>query len=393
MPDPRLPLLLELLPPGDEHRILILEGGAGDLGWEAARRVPRGEVLTLDRDIRAVLAAQKRLAGIPNAAASADVLPTPPSRRAEGVPVPAVETQPRGTWDVVLLPIPKERKFSRALLLAAWDALRPGGQLILAGPGKGGAKAVIRDAERLFGEANAQIYRRHQRAARCTRGETLPDLFSTPLNGYAQAGIAPGTRHFVELPRPEGTLTLETHPGIFSWEAVDEGTALLLENLTIKPGSRVWDVGCGYGAIGLSAALSGAAQVRMSDVNLLALRYARENARRHALADRVEILPADALALIPSPAIHHSPSATPHPTFDLIVSNPAFHQGRAVDKSMAAEIIARAPEFLASRGRLVLVANRFLPYDRLMRKHFPRVHKLTETTRYHVIEAVTWDSP
>ncbi len=357
MPDPRIPLLLDYLPSGDAWRILILEGGPGTLAREAARRVPRGEVLTTDRDLRAVLAAQKQLADFPNARATTDVLP------------------PAGDWDVVLLPLPKERKFTRALLYAARDALRPSGQLILAGPVKGGAKAIIRDAEQIFGSLSAQSYRRHQRVAAFRREEQPPDANSPhPKSDYAQQD----GRVFLELPRPEGALTLETHPGIFSWETIDAGTALLLEHLSIEPGSRVWDVGCGYGAIGLSAALAGAAHVRMSDVNLLALRYAQANAERNALAGRVTVLPADALTpLAPAPQKMR---------FDLIVSNPAFHQGRNVDQSMAAALIARAPEVLAPRGRLVLVANRFLPYDKLMRPHFPHLTKLVETGRYHVIE-------
>ncbi len=352
-------LLLEYLQPQKCDHLLALEGGSGWLAFEAARLVPDGRVLLIDRDIRNVNAAKIRLAAIPNATTTQDVLPT------------------TNNWDIVLLTIPKERRFARKLLLAAWEALKPGGKLFLAGPTKAGAKAVIKDAERLFGNAAVLGYRSHQRVAACTRGERLPD----PLpEAFLQTGIAPGTRHFAELNHPASAIKLETHPGIFSWEAIDEGTALLLEHLEVEPGARVWDVGCGYGAIGIFAVLSGAAFATMSDTNLIAVDYAQSNTTANGLDQKIEVFAANTLTLT------HLPSESTH-RYNLIISNPAFHQGRAVDKSMADQIITLAPDFLEPDGRLLIVANRFLNYDKFMREHFKHVSRITETSKFHVIEA------
>jgi 16S rRNA G1207 methylase RsmC len=128
-------LLLEFLDPNKDARILVLEGGNGQLAGEAARLIPEGEALSLARDIRDVQAAQANLETVPNASATEDVFP-----KSDG-------------WDIVLLTIPKERRYSRTLLVAAWNALKPDGKLLLAGPTQKGAKAVIKDAERLFGNA------------------------------------------------------------------------------------------------------------------------------------------------------------------------------------------------------------------------------------------------
>jgi len=355
-------LLLEYLRPEKDGRILALEGGGGWLAEQAARLVPAGEVLSLARDLREVREAQTRLARIPNGSANPDVFPS------------------NNDWDSVLLTIPKERRYARTLLLAAWGALKPGGKLFLAGPTKGGAKAVIKDAERLFGNAAVLGYRQHQRAAASTRGYGLPD---TLPKEFQQPGIAPGTQHFVEVSRPEGVLKLETHPGIFSWETLDEGSALLLEHLDIKPGSRVWDVGCGYGVIGLSAALAGAGFVAMSDINLIAVDYTQINAVTNGLDHKVQIFPADSLSQMPPVPDFVIPKSS----FSLIISNPAFHQGLPVDKSMADQLITNAPDFLAPDGRLVIVANRFLNYDKFMGKQFKHVSRIAETSKFHVIEA------
>jgi len=349
-------LILEYLKHHKDALILIMEGGTGWLATQAALRVPEGEVLTLDRDFRNTQAAKNLLKGISNARTSEGALPS------------------SGDWDVVLLIIPKERRFTRSLLIDAWERLRPNGQLFLAGPTQKGAKAAIKDADRLFGNASVLGYRSHQRVALCTRGNALPDPLSKE---FQQIGIAPGSTHLIEVMRPQRELNLETHPGIFSWKGLDEGTALLLDNLHIQLGTHVWDVGCGYGVIGLSAALAGAEFVAMSDVNMIATLYAHKNATRNGLDKIVKTFSGDVLSRSPE-------SDKP---FDLIVSNPAFHQGRDIDKSMADKLISSAPKFLAREGRLLLVANRFLNYDKALQEHFTDVCRIAETKKFHVIEA------
>jgi len=361
---PAQSLLLAHLAPAEDARLLILEGGDGQLALEAARMVPKGEVLTLARDVRQVWAAQKRLEVIQNAAAGSEVIPS------------------IGGWDQILLTIPKERRYARSLLVAAWCLLKPGGKLLLAGPTRQGAKAIIKDADRLFSNAIVLEYRSHQRIATCTRGDS--PLHPLPKE-FQQPGVAPATIHTFEVPRPERILNFETHPGIFSWDTVDEGTALLVQNLVLEPGFCIWDVGCGYGLIGLTAALMGAAKVFLSDINLLAINYTQKNLVRNGLEENCIVFPADGLRtpdLVPPGVILPAENQC-----DLIVSNPAFHQDRQVDRSMADELIQLAPTFLAPGGRLLLVANRFLNYDRMMRKYFRHVTPIVQTNKFHLIQA------
>ena len=117
---------------------------------------------------------------------------------------------------------------------------------------------------------------------------------------------------------------------------------LLLEHLEVDPGSHIWDVGCGYGAIGLSTLLAGAAFTLMSDCNLIAVDYAQTNATINGLDHKVKVFPADTLSYPPKVTSHQAP-LTPSQRYDLIVSNPAFHQGYAVDKSMAGQLITCRP--------------------------------------------------
>jgi len=355
---PQHSLLLDYFYPEKHAKILLLEGGDGRLASVISQLVPDGYVLTLDRDVRQVWSAQDRLKGKFNASTDFSVFPCTEN------------------WDYVLLTIPKGRRYARSLLLSAWQSLKPGGKLLLTGPTRKGAKAVIKDAKRLFGNAAILGYRHHQRAAACTRDVNLPN----PLpDVYQQNGIAPGTVHSINISTRPGNLLLETHPGIFSWEDVDDGTGYLLQNWEFQSNMRVWDVGCGYGVLGLFAATMGASEVLMTDINLIAISYAQKNALNNHLDDRVHIEPADGLNL------HHS--SYPFSQFDIILSNPAFHQDRDVDKSMAASVLSTAPGLLSPNGRLVIVANRFLNYERDMRNYFQKVNRIANNGKFEVLAA------
>ena len=355
---PQHSLLLDYLNPEKESRILILEGGDGTLAAEISPFVPEGEVLTLSRDVRDIWSARILLKDKKNASSRLSAYP-----ESDG-------------WDYVVLSIPKGRRYSRSLLVATWQSLKPNGKLILAGPTRKGAKAVIRDAERLFGNSSVLGYRHHQRAAICIRGDALP----VPLPPeFRQPGIAPGTTHSFEVLSQQQKLIFETHPGIFSWEGVDEGSAFLLENIEIQEKDKVWDVGCGYGILGLAAATMGASTVLMTDINLIAVEFAQKNILKNHLTSIATAKLADGLDLSESSA---SPTG-----FDLILSNPAFHQGHYVDISMADNLFASAPGVLTTTGRIRIVCNRFLKLEGRMQEYFKNVHRIANNGKYLILEA------
>ena len=49
-------------------------------------------------------------------------------------------------------------------------------------------------------------------------------------------------------------LTFHSTWGLFSPEKIDEGTLQLLEKVEVKDGDNILDLGCGYGAIGITLA-------------------------------------------------------------------------------------------------------------------------------------------
>ncbi len=72
--------------------------------------------------------------------------------------------------------------------------------------------------------------------------------------------------------------------GIFSPREIDEGTDLLLKYLEIKPTDDCFDLGCGYGPVGLvMAKLAPQGKTLMVDKDFMAVEYSNRNARLNKL--------------------------------------------------------------------------------------------------------------
>ncbi|KUO95107.1 class I SAM-dependent methyltransferase [Ferroacidibacillus organovorans] len=116
-------------------------------------------------------------------------------------------------------------------------------------------------------------------------------------------------------------LTFQTDHGVFSRERVDDGTRLLVESAHIPPHARVLDLGCGYGAVGVSVLkTSETALVTMLDVNARAVALADQNAQINHVRDRARILCGDAVEVLRSD----------EQAYDVILLNPPIRAGKSV---------------------------------------------------------------
>jgi 16S rRNA (guanine1207-N2)-methyltransferase len=351
LPDPTSALFARTATIGPGERVLLLHSGDPALaGWLVEIVGPDGRVIALHTSHRAL----RLLAGVPGLELSDSVYPDP---------------QAHGPADVALLDLPRGRDHVRAYLWTAATTLRPGGRLYLAGSNNTGARFAIREAEALFGRAPVLGFKAGCRIALATR----PDALTIPAD-WAQTPPWQPQMRIIE--RPEGRYTVVTTPGVFSWDHLDDGTALLLDHPGMQPGIDVLDVGCGYGIVGMVAARLGAVQVTLIDDDLLAVRCARASIRANDLADRCIVLPGD----VTGPVRDRR--------FDLVLSNPPFHEEGEVTTRTAGRIIREGYTVLRPRGRLRIVANRFLPYDRVMRETFGNVTIIAATGRYYVLESV-----
>lgn len=273
-----------------------------------------------------------------------------------------------GTYDRVILQVPPDRALTRRWLLTAWDALQPGGELLLAGANAEGGKSATADTRMIFGEGD-ESYRQKHRIARVVR-TSGPQDWPT----WAEPdGIRPGSWQSFEVDIAGQRVTFQTQAGVFAGNRLDAGTRLLLDHLSVDQGSRVLDVGCGAGILGIAASRQGAGEVVLVDANLLAVETSARNLA--ALGVTGLATPSDVF------------SGVPGERFDLIVSNPPFHRGKQVDLAVADALIDGAPAHLRPGGRLLIVANAFLAYGKRMQRVFRQVETIVATRQYHVLAA------
>ena len=74
------------------------------------------------------------------------------------------------------------------------------------------------------------------------------------------------------------SLTFHTTWGLFSPREIDAGSRLLLDHVVVDEGTKSLDVGCGYGALGLTlAAMSPKGTATLVDKDFVAIEYCRKN--------------------------------------------------------------------------------------------------------------------
>jgi 16S rRNA (guanine1207-N2)-methyltransferase len=235
------------------------------------------------------------------------------------------------------------------------------------GANDSGIKSLIADAGVLFASPRTLAYKGGHRIGRAVKAESSP-VYPTDW------GEIPTQVQTRIIETPLGPLTIGTMPGVFSWQALDDGTAFLLTQDAVSAfadNMDILDMGCGTGVIGCVLGRR-AASVHLVDVNLLAVECARTTIH-----------------------LNHLPQARAYPSdlysevgdarFDLIISNPPFHQGFAQTQDITRQLIPQAPEYLKPGGRLVIVANAFLSYEPLMQHHLMSVQTLAQNNRYKVL--------
>lgn len=163
--------------------------------------------------------------------------------------------------------------------------------------------------------------------------------------------------------------------GIFSPRAVDEGSRLLLDHLTINPGDDCLDVGCGYGVLGMTMAkLAPQGRTVLIDKDFVAVDYARKNCEINRLANT---------EVFPSNGFNHIPKDY---RFDLIVSNlPA-----KVGNEQHYLYLFDAYDRLKPGGRFVVVTINGLRefIARTFKEVFGNYDKLKQGKTYTVAQAI-----
>ena len=267
----------------------------------------------------------------------------------------ALESVEQASFDQLAMLAPPgvaERRYALALALRA---LKPGGWLTaLAAKDKGGSR--LKKELEGFGGVVSETSKAHHRICACERPVEIAGL---------EAAVAAGAPRRIE---PYG---LWSQPGVFSWDRLDPGTALLMQALPSLAGQGA-DFGCGIGYLGRAVLAAPAVKhLALIDID----RRAIDCARRNFDDPRVEFHWADV-----------GGGAVPLADLNFVVMNPPFHDSGAEDRGLGQTFIRRAAALLKKGGVLWLVANRHLPYEPVLGELFAAVAVRAEANGFKVFE-------
>jgi 16S rRNA (guanine1207-N2)-methyltransferase len=245
-----------------------------------------------------------------------------------------------------------ERRYTLALALRA---LAPGSDFTVLSPKDKGGSRIGKELA-AFGCTVSETAKHHHRICTGRRPSGLTGI---------EDAIAAGA------PRLDPTIGLWTQPGVFSWDRIDPGSALLREILPPLAGQGA-DLGCGIGYLAHGILASPKVEgLTLIDID----RRAVDAAERNVADPRVTVRWADVRAGTALSNLH------------FVVMNPPFHDAGAEDQGLGQSFIRRAAEALRTGGVCWLVANRHLAYEAVLRPLFRRVTLKAEAGGYKIFEA------
>jgi 16S rRNA (guanine1207-N2)-methyltransferase len=273
---------------------------------------------------------------------------------------------PDDIFDVALVLCGRHRGENELRIADAVMHTRPGGLIVVAGGKEGGVGSLRK------------------------RLESGDDGLAVPLGGHvskyhgvafwldrtpqAEAFAATIRKQYGDRPPIEGRF--RTTPGMFSWDRIDRGSALLAEHLPGNLAGKVADFGAGWGYLSASVLerCPAVESIDLYEADFAALEVAKQNVTSPN-----------------KPVAFHWLDLTTEPVgkrFKAIVMNPPFHAGRAAEPSLGQAMIEVAAKALAPKGRLLLVANTGLPYERIIAQRFAAQKEIARRDGFKVIEAV-----
>ena len=245
---------------------------------------------------------------------------------------------------VVLVRLPRSLDALRAIVELIADHAAPDVTVVAAGRIKHMAIAM-NDVLRMRFDRVDVTHARQKSRALMARGPKAGAAFEPiasrghELPGIGAAGV--------------GAVTICAAGGAFAGTGVDIGTRFLIEQLAEASldASAAIDFACGTGLVAAWLALRDPqARVLATDVSAAAVTSARATVVANGVSDRVEVVQDVGLA------------SRADASASLIVLNPPFHEGAAINKDLAPELFADAARVLAPGGQLWTVWNSHLQY-------------------------------
>jgi len=243
----------------------------------------------------------------------------------------------------------------------AMQQLKPNGRIIIACANQYGAKSYQQALSSLAGTVSVSS----KSKCRIFSAYKTKDYDDVLAQTWIQAG---------QIQQVEA-LGLFSQAGLFSWNRADLGSQLLLAQLPKLSGQGM-DLCCGYGllSVHLLQHSTDIACLHLIDAEHQALLCAKKNTQAWGKQCHYACLDASQDTL---------------PTeLDWLVCNPPFHIGQTREVTLGQKIIARGCQSLKRDGEIWMVANRQLPYEKVLEQHLRQYNTVEEAQGFKIIHGV-----
>lgn len=274
----------------------------------------------------------------------------------QGFKVHALDFPAPGTQDMIFMLAPKNAGEAESLIAAAHAQLKSGGLLVAAADNKAGGSRLEKWLQKAgFGD----ISHLSKNKARVVWGHKENKNTNISLPAPQSLQMQNGKNFY-------------SWKGIFSWNKIDKGSEILLQNLPHDFSGTGADYGCGYGYLSQNLLQNNKEIKKLYciDADKRALLCCAKNCKDFSETDYLwEDLTQPVAAL---------------KNLDFIIMNPPFHEGKKTDSTLGVAFLKTAAQSLKSGGVLWFVANVHLPYEDKLKALFSSNEKRFEGQGFKV---------
>lgn len=288
---------------------------------------------------------------------------------------------PSGSFDLVLIKLPKTLALLEDQLIKMLPGIRSDTVLIAAGMVKYIESSHYQLLERYLGATRSSLSQHKARLIFVQTGDnqTLRDSISNPYPDCYQAndlqqGLA---------------LTLHNHANVFCRQKLDVGARFFIEQFQQLPAAQqLIDLGCGNGVLGICAKhlidnrYTLDSHCRFVDESYMAVDSARINfTNAFGSAARADFTVSHCLE-----HCEQTPANSKHA--DLILCNPPFHQGNSLGDQIASQMLQQSFRALRPGGELWIIGNRHLGYHNKIKRIFGNCSTIASNKKFVVLRGV-----
>ncbi|AJY47601.1 class I SAM-dependent methyltransferase [Martelella endophytica] len=260
-----------------------------------------------------------------------------------------------GPYDLSFILLTKHRGENENRIAEALTKTVPGGTIVIAGTKEDGVQSMRKRLGAMFADLEA-MPKYHGVVLWFTR----PDDVAAPVETLSHPTV--------EI---DGRFT--TTPGLFSHDRVDEGSRILGDRLPEGFDGLAADFGAGWGylAARLAEAAPRAEAIDLYEADYRALARAKVNLAAEGGNFRYfwqDVAGEKVKA-----------------RYDLIVMNPPFHTGKAAEPSLGKAFVKAAADTLKPGGRVMIIANRGLPYEDVLAAHCKKSGEEYRNARFKLL--------